>query len=110
MTQSTVEIGADIRFERKSETMPLATELDVSLAKRGEGWRVILYNDDIHGVDEVILQLQKATGCDLDTAARVTLEVDKNGRGVCYRGERDDCGRVVRVLREIRLQCEVDDD
>src|SRR5688572_27012534 len=99
-----------ISNELESETVPRQTVLDVSLAKRGEGWRVILYNDDVHSVDEVIVQLQKATGCDLDTAIRVTLEVDANGRGVRYRGERDDCGRVVRVLREIRLQCEVDDD
>lgn len=92
------------------ETIPEQRVLDVSLARRGEGWRVILYNDDVHGIDEVIVQLQKATGCDLDTAVRITLEVDARGRGVCYRGEYDNCVRVARVLREIRLQCEIDED
>jgi len=106
MTQRIVAITVQII----SEVAPQQTVLDVSLAKRGEGWRVILYNDEVHGIDEVIVQLQKATGCDVDTAIRITLEVDANGRGVCHRGERDDCGRVVRVLREIRLQCEVDED
>jgi ATP-dependent Clp protease adapter protein ClpS len=74
------------------------------------GYRVILYNDDWHSMDEVVLQVQKATACDLETAVRIVLEVHANGRGVCYRGGADDCHRVARVLREIRLQCEVDDD
>lgn len=77
---------------------------------RGEGWRVILYDDDWHGYDEVVMQLQKATACDERTATRITLEVDARGRGVCFRGNLDECQRVVRILREIRLQCEVDDE
>jgi ATP-dependent Clp protease adapter protein ClpS len=73
-------------------------------------YRVILYNDEFHGMDEVALQLQKATGCDLETAISIMLEAHMKGRAVCYRGAREECHRVARILREIRLQVEVDCD
>lgn len=73
-------------------------------------YRVILYNDDFHSMDEVALQLQKATGCDLETAINIMLEAHMQGRAVCYRGAREECHRVARILREIRLQVEVDCD
>lgn len=73
-------------------------------------YRVILYNDDWHTVDQVALQLQKATGCTIEEAMAVIWAVELRGRAVCFRGSRDDCHRVTRVLREIRLQCEVDCD
>ncbi len=73
-------------------------------------YRVVLYNDDFHGMDEVALQLQKATGCDLETAISIMLEAHMQGRAVCYRGAREECHRVARILREIRLQVEVDCD
>ncbi|RYX83504.1 ATP-dependent Clp protease adaptor ClpS [bacterium] len=76
----------------------------------GTNYRVILYNDDVHTVDEVIVQLMKATECDLERAVNITLEVDNKGRAVCFRGERAKCHKVTRVLREINLQCEVDCD
>lgn len=74
------------------------------------GFRVILYNDEIHSVDEVVLQIQKATGCDLEKAIEIMLEAHTRGRAICFRGGREECHRVARVLREIRLQVEVDCD
>ena len=76
----------------------------------GDGFRVILYNDDWHSVDEVVTQVQKATGCSQHKAIEIVLEVDARGRGICYRGDREKCQSVAAILREIRLQCEVDCD
>lgn len=76
----------------------------------GDGHRVILYNDDWHGEDEVALQLVKATGYDLPKCWVIMLEAHTKGRAICYRGEREDCQRVAKILREIRLQVEVDCD
>lgn len=73
-------------------------------------YRVILYNDDFHAFDEVVEQVVKATGCTLEKAAHITLEAHRKGRSVCFKGERGRCHEVARVLREIRLQCEVDHD
>ncbi|HTB34110.1 MAG TPA: ATP-dependent Clp protease adaptor ClpS [bacterium] len=80
---------------------------DQDLAKPG---RVILYNDDWHSFDEVIRQLMKATGCDEATAEGHAWTVHTQGRAQVYEGARGDCERVAKVLREIRLQVEVDWD
>lgn len=71
-------------------------------------WVVILYNDDYHGFDEVILQVQKATGCSLEEAVWITQEAHNTGRAVAYRGTQEECERVAGVLRQIRLQVETD--
>lgn len=90
----------------KSFERPTVSAEDKNL----HGYRVIIYNDAWHSVDEVVLQLQKATGCDLQKAATIMWEAHTTGRAICYQGERDDCQRVARILREIRLQVEVDCD
>jgi ATP-dependent Clp protease adaptor protein ClpS len=72
--------------------------------------RVILYNDDWHSFDEVCLQLMKATGCSADEGMRHAWVVHTEGRSQVYEGKREDCERVAGVLREIRLQVEVDWD
>jgi ATP-dependent Clp protease adapter protein ClpS len=77
---------------------------------QGSDFRVILYNDDFHDVDEVIAQVMKATGCSPARATSITQEAHFKGRAVCFRGERPKCHQVCRVLREIQLQCEVDCD
>lgn len=73
-------------------------------------YRVIIYNDDHHGMDEVILQLHKATLYEIQKCAEIMLEAHMKGRAICYHGSREECHRVTKVLREIRLQCEVDCD
>jgi ATP-dependent Clp protease adapter protein ClpS len=76
----------------------------------GTSYRVILYDDDWHPIDEVVSQVQKATGYSVDQVIAIVLQVHHEGRGICFRGECEECHRVVRVLREIKLQCEVDCD
>lgn len=70
---------------------------------------VVLYNDDFHTIDEVVLQLQKATGQTQDVAQRITLEAHTKGKSVAWRAGLEDCQRVAAVLRQIRLQVEVDE-
>jgi ATP-dependent Clp protease adapter protein ClpS len=83
--------------------------LDESADIRQEGpWVVILYNDDYHGFDEVILQVQKATGCSLEQAIAITYEAHHTGRAIAYTGTEEECDRVAGVLRQIRLQVETD--
>lgn len=76
----------------------------------GDAYRVILYNDDYHGQDEVTEQLHKATQYPMLKCWAIMMEVDRKGRAVCYHGSREKCHHVTKVLREIRLQCEVDCD
>jgi ATP-dependent Clp protease adaptor protein ClpS len=83
--------------------------LDEDVVIRQSGpWVVILYNDDYHGFDEVILQLQKATGCSLEDAEAIAFEAHSTGRAVAYSGTQDECEQVAGILRQIRLQVETD--
>jgi ATP-dependent Clp protease adaptor protein ClpS len=69
---------------------------------------VILYNDDQHSIDEVVLQVQKAAGVTLHQAFEITMEAHTEGRAVCYSGDMESCEKVAAVLREIRLTVEID--
>lgn len=84
------------------------TEVDLGLGL-GHPWKVLLYNDDWHSFDEVVLQVQKATGYSLDRAEQVTYEAHTTGRAVAYTGAKETCRQVAAVLREIRLQVEIDE-
>ena len=71
-------------------------------------WRVILFNDDIHTFDEVIVQLIKATRCTKKDAERIAWTVHTVGKAQAYEGSFEDCLRVQGVLREIQLVTEIE--
>lgn len=71
-------------------------------------WRVIVYNDEIHTFDEVILQLMKATGCSEQQAEIHAVTIDATGKDCVYQGDFFDCFRVQGVLREIQLVTEIE--
>ena len=82
---------------------------DESQLPRNDGPRiVILYNDDHHAMHDVIAQVQKATGYDIERCVEITLEAHLQGRSVAYTGTEKECERAARILRQIRLQVETD--
>jgi ATP-dependent Clp protease adaptor protein ClpS len=83
------------------------TRAETRLAK--PAW-VILYNDDHHTFDDVASQLMKAIGCTYEEGEGFALIVHTQGKARVFDGARTDCERVAGVLREIRLQVEVDWD
>ena len=87
-------------------TIPRTDEPDTG----GGACRVILYNDDWHPIDQVLEQVMKACECGKIRAFKITLEAHQKGRATCYKGNREKCQKVAQILREIRLQCEVDTD
>ncbi|NCO32952.1 MAG: hypothetical protein AUJ92_09660 [Armatimonadetes bacterium CG2_30_59_28] len=76
----------------------------------GHPWSVVIYNDDWHSFDDVVRQVQRATGCALERAEQITYEAHTRGRAIAYCGDKEKCQEVASVLREIRLQVEIDDD
>ena len=72
-------------------------------------WNVVLYNDDWHPFDAVVLQVQKATGKSEAEAHAITNEAHNRGKAVAFTGELERCEKVAAVLRKIRLQVEVDE-
>jgi len=75
----------------------------------GQPWMVILFNDDYHAFDEVIAQVQKATGCSPGEAFQITYAAHTNGQAVAYVGDKQSCEQVARVLREIDLRVELEE-
>lgn len=89
--------------EKELETVDTTTGERIA-----EPWKVILYNDDIHSFDEVILQLIKALGCSTEKAAQIAFEAHNNGKAVAHTGPFEECFRVAGVLREIQLLVEIE--
>ncbi len=77
-------------------------------SRLGAPWKVVLYNDDIHTFDEVIVQLQKALRCSQDKAQNIAYEAHTRGKAIAYAGEFEDCFKVTAVLREIQLIVEIE--
>lgn len=68
----------------------------------------ILYNDDWHTFDEVIVQLVKAISCSIEEAEQLTWEVHTRGKAAVYQGPLNECLRVSSILEEIALHTSVE--
>ena len=76
---------------------------------RDQPWMVILFNDDHHTFDQVITQVQKATGCSPAEAFHITYTAHTNGRAVASVGSKPECEHVASFLREIDLRVELEE-
>lgn len=72
-------------------------------------WRVILYNNNFHRLNDVVVWLQDATGYEREFNLKVCHTCHDLGRAVCFQGSRERCHDVVADLRRRGLQVEVDD-
>jgi len=88
--------------------VPIRREESTARDSSGDAYHVILYNDDIHSFDDVVRQVQKATGVSTEDAFAVTLQAHETGRAACYMGPHDACVKVADILREIGLHVEID--
>ena len=93
---------------RADTATPGVEAVETTETRLQEPWRVILYDDDIHTFEEVILQLMKAIGCTAEQGYRHAVTVDSEGKDCVYQGEFFDCLRVQGVLREIQLVTEIE--
>ncbi|MFK7843677.1 MAG: ATP-dependent Clp protease adaptor ClpS [Rhodothermales bacterium] len=93
-----------------SEQNPEVLEVvEVAVEERMDlPWRVILYNDEIHTFEEVILQIIKATGCSSEQAKSFALQAHSQGKASVFEGSFEECFRVQGVLREIQLVTEIE--
>jgi len=70
-------------------------------------WHLLLFNDDIHTFDEVILQLIKAIGCSASRAQKMAWTVHTEGKVTVMTGAFEECLRAEGVLAEIGLVTEI---
>jgi ATP-dependent Clp protease adaptor protein ClpS len=87
--------------------VPESETLDRTDDWEGHVWQVILYNDDYHLFDQVVAQVQKATGYAYPRAYAITMEAHTTGRAVVWSGAIEECLRVEAVLREIGLHTDI---
>ncbi|MBI5020955.1 MAG: ATP-dependent Clp protease adaptor ClpS [Ignavibacteriales bacterium] len=70
--------------------------------------KVVLFNDEVHTFDEVIVQIMRATGCDLSKAEALTWEVHNSGKAIVFVGELLKCTQVSSILEEIELMTQIE--
>jgi ATP-dependent Clp protease adaptor protein ClpS len=70
--------------------------------------KVVLFNDEVHTFEEVIIQIIRATGCDLSKAESLTWEVHHTGKAIVFIGELLKCTQVSSVLEEIELMTQIE--
>jgi ATP-dependent Clp protease adapter protein ClpS len=66
-------------------------------------WRVLLFDDDTHTFDEVIVQLVRATGCSWERAETHAWTVHSRGKDTVFSGPFEQCFRVQQILNQIEL-------
>lgn len=91
----------------RSQRLPELEEAPEAEVHVDEPWNVLLFNDEVHTFDEVILQLMKATGCSVATAEEQAWTVHSEGKCTVYSGGFEACLGVQRVLNEIALMTEI---
>ena len=70
--------------------------------------KVILFNDDVHSIDEVVAQIMKALRCTQTKAEAIALEAHHLGRAIVYTGEIVRCMEISNVLEEIHLLTQIE--
>ena len=83
----------------------VAEDTDIGLP-----FKVILYNDDWHSFEEVILQLLKAVHCTFEEARGYAFEVHVKGKSVVFAGSLNKCLKVSSILEQIALNTQVVSD
>jgi len=70
--------------------------------------KVILFNDDVHTFEDVIVQLMKAIRCSREKGEAIAWEVHTRGKACVYVGAMPECLRVSGILEEIALHTQIE--
>ena len=69
----------------------------------GKPYNVILFNDVNHTMEQVIAQVNKATGCGVPRAFQIMMEAHNTGRAIAFSGGIERCEHVESILAQIQL-------
>lgn len=75
----------------------------------GKPYNVILFNDESHSMDEVVNQIRKATGYEMEKAMQIMLAAHASGRAVVITTGKERAEHVSVVLEEIRLGTKIEE-
>jgi ATP-dependent Clp protease adapter protein ClpS len=71
-------------------------------------YKVILFNDDNHSMEEVVAQIICAIHCTPEEATRIMLEAHNSGRAIVITANYERCEHVESILSEIRLGTKIE--
>jgi ATP-dependent Clp protease adapter protein ClpS len=91
----------------EEQTEGIVETLEEEATSVGLPFNVILYNDDVHTFDEVIIQLIKAISCSFKKAKDFAFEVHVKGKALVFTGDLPSCLKVTSVLEEIALHTQI---
>jgi len=91
----------------KEEVEGIIETLEEESTSVGFPCRVILYNDEVHTFEEVIVQLIKAVGCSFEKGRNFAFEVHVKGKAHVFSGDLPSCLKVTSVLEEIALHTQI---
>ncbi len=91
----------------EKEKTGIAEPLQEEETTIGLPFKVILYNDDVHTFDEVIVQLIKAIGCSFEKARDFAFTIHVKGQALVYIGDLNACLKVTSILEEIGLHTQI---
>lgn len=83
-------------------------DLENVLERSTDEWIVIVFDNPVNTFDEVIMILQKATGCSLEEAEMETWEVHYQGRSLVHHADAVECERVASIIRTIGIDVTVE--
>ena len=89
------------------KTNPVPDVIEDTTTEIGLESRVVLYNDDWHSFEEVIVQLMKATKCTFEQARDFAFEVHVKGKAIVFNGTLTGCLKVSSILEEIALNTQI---
>ena len=73
----------------------------------GLPFKVIVYNDEEHTFDEVIVQLIKAIKCSFVISRSFAFEIHVKGKAIVFTGDISECLKVTSILEEIALHTQI---
>ena len=91
----------------KEELEGILETLEDEKTSVGMPFKVILYNDEVHTFEEVIVQLIKAIGCSFKEGRSFAFEVHVKGQANVFSGDLPSCLKVTSILEEIALHTQI---
>lgn len=90
-----------------TQTTPVPDIIEDQEITTGTENKVVLFNDDWHTFEEVIVQIIKALSCSFEHARSFAFEAHTKGKTVVFTGSIQDCLKVSSVLEEIALNTQI---
>jgi ATP-dependent Clp protease adapter protein ClpS len=95
-------------MEVPNQILPEPEIIEDEDISKGIESRVILFNDEWHTFEEVIVQIIKAIHCSFEVARDKTFEVHVKGKSIIFSGALDMCLKVSSILEEIALHTQIE--